>query len=271
MSEPIITGERGVDRDYVCVRCGQTARDRWDAQGRHIGGRNEPCAQHPSAPGRGPCLLVEASTGRVLGDYHGPSALREVAAWVARTLAVVGLLALYAGALLYAPVRADDSASERLVELVAKVSMNEALDSYPDLALIWQVVEGHGETAAERVRWLEVHSPCVSGRLSQDEARARPGNCVWTRNLTRAARTPRGWPYSLAYWRRIRPRWTAHVDRARELVEGRDPYRPCAGERPTSWDGARWRERAERRGYRVVRCDAARNLGYVRAAAGGRS
>lgn len=187
-----------------------------------------------------------------------------------RLLVLAVIVALYAAALLFAPVvRAQRDDSDRLHELVSKVAFNEALDSPVDLALIWQVTEGHGETHAERVRWLEGHSPCVSGRLTQDEAQRRPGQCRWTRNLTRAAHAPRGWPWSAAHWRhRIRPRWLAHVERARELVEGRDPYRPCT-ETPTTWDGARWRERAERRGYRVVECDAAQNLGYVRADAGG--
>lgn len=197
--------------------------------------------------------------------------LIATAAAVARAAVLSLVVAVYLAILLYAPVRADDSATERLVELVSKVAFNEAGDSYPDLALIWQVVEGRGATHAERARWLEGHSPCVSGRLSQDEARRRPGQCRWTRNLSRAGHTPRGWPWSAGHWRhRIRPRWLAHVERARELVEGRDPYRPCS-ETPTTWDGNRpeWRARAERRGYRVVECDAAQNLGYVRADAGG--
>lgn len=194
--------------------------------------------------------------------------MSRVLAVATRLAVIAAIVATYLLILLYAPVRADDSATERLVELVSKVAFNEALDSYPDLALIWQAVEGHGETHAERARWLEGHSPCVSGRLSQDEARRRPGQCRWTRNLTRAGHAPRGWPWSSAHWRhRIRPRWLAHVERARELVEGRDPYRPCT-ETPTTWDGARWRARAERRGYRVVECDAAQNLGYVRETGG---
>lgn len=160
--------------------------------------------------------------------------------------------------------RADD---ERLVELVAKVSFNEGLDSYPDLALIWQVVEGRGETQAQRIRWLERHSPCVSGRLTQDQAMVRPGNCAWTRNLTRAAHTPRGWPYSSAHWRhRMRARWLAHVDRARELVEGRDLYRPCR-EQPVSWDGRRFRSRWLARGFIDADCEGTLNAGLIRVGA----
>jgi hypothetical protein len=155
-------------------------------------------------------------------------------------------------------------AERRLVELTAKVTFNEALDSAPDRYLIWQIIEGHGGTAEERVRWLTSHSPCVSGRLTQDEAQARPGNCAWTRNARADGRLPRGWPHSQAAWHRMRPRWLAHLEAVRALVSGEDTYRPCRTT-PTSWDGDRplWRARAEARGYVEVECEgAARNVGY---------
>lgn len=190
---------------------------------------------------------------------------------LARTTALAVLLVAFWLALRWAPVSAQDGADRRLVELVAKVSMNEALDSYDDLALIWQVVEGHGDTDAERVRWLGQHSGCVSGaRFTQDEARARPGQCRWTRNLHPDGRRPRGWDRTLhGRWSRMRPRWLVHIDRVRAFVRGRDPYRPCPIA-PSSWDGDHpsWRARAEARGWVAVECDGdARNIGYRRAGA----
>ena len=149
----------------------------------------------------------------------------------------------------------------RLVELVSKTSFNEALDSEYDRALIWQVVEGHGETAAERVRWLERHSPCVSGRLTQDQARARAvarggaGNCVWARNLMRDGRRPRGWIRELhGRWDWVRDRWLAHIARVEELVHRRDTFRPCEVT-PDTWDGVRYgRERVGRGNRTILEC-----------------
>lgn len=186
---------------------------------------------------------------------------------VLRVVSLAALLASYWLVLRYAPVHAQDDS--RLVELVAKVSMNEALDSYLDAALIVQVTEAHGDTPAARARWLAHHSPCVSGRLSDSEAYRRPGNCRWTRNLTTTGRQPRGWTYGRAAWRRMRPRWLAHLDRVRALVRGRDPFRPCELT-PVTWDGdvPSWRARAEARGWREARCVVGmENVGYVRAAA----
>lgn len=143
----------------------------------------------------------------------------------------------------------------RLVELVAKVSFNEGLDSYHDLALIWQVVEGHGATARERYRWLAAHSPCVSGRLSQEQAYQRPGNCAWSRNLRPDDRLPRGWTAASGVWHRTTSRrWLAHLPRVRDLVLGLDPYRPCA-ETPQTWDGVRYGEAVVGAdGRRILRC-----------------
>jgi len=161
-----------------------------------------------------------------------------------------------------APTRAE----RRLIELTAKVSFNEALDSEHDRALIWQVIEGHGDTPAERAYWLERHSPCVGGRLTQDQAYLRPGNCRWSRNLMPDGRRPRGWDRELhGRWSWLRERWIAHVEAVRDLVMGRDPYRPCA-ETPSTWDGRAWQEQAVERGFRAVECaEGTRNIGYVRA------
>jgi hypothetical protein len=133
----------------------------------------------------------------------------------------------------------------RLIALVAKVSFNEAHDSYHDLALIWQIVEGHGETARERRVWLRSHSPCVSGRLSDEEAlarweRNRSGNCIWTRNLMPTDRLPRGFMAPSGVWHRnLAARWLAHIPRVRDFVRGEDRYRPC-DTTPHTWDGVRY-------------------------------
>jgi len=153
------------------------------------------------------------------------------------------------------PTRAE----RRIVELVSKISFNEGLDNYQDLALIYQIVEGRG-TTDEQIHWLERHSPCVSGRLTQDEARARAarrrgGNCVWSRNLHPDGRRPRGWIREQhGRWSWVRDRWLAHIERVRDFVYGRDPYRPCA-ETPETWDGVRYgRERVGRGGRRILEC-----------------
>ena len=144
--------------------------------------------------------------------------------------------------------QAQSPIERRLVQLVSRVSFNEAGDSYHDLGLIWQIVEGSAETPAARVAWLERHSPCVSGRLTQDQARARPGNCVWARNIDREGHRPRGWDRQLhGRWSRARPQWVAHVPRVYDFVQGRDPYRPCA-ETPHSWDGTRYGRACVERG-----------------------
>lgn len=189
--------------------------------------------------------------------------MRRLATIAPRALLVAALLVLYAW-ILSGMASAQSGASERLIAAVARVAFNEAGDSYVDAALIWQVVEGHGSSAVERLAWLRSHSPCVAGRWTQDRARTRPGNCRWSRNLRRDGRIPRGWPWTQGAWARERPRWLAHVVRVRALVDGRDPYRPCR-ETPVTWDGLRWQERAEARGWRAVECDpGARNAGYVR-------
>lgn len=187
---------------------------------------------------------------------------------------ILALLLVLASA---TPTHAQEGPAERrLVERVSKTSFNEALDSYHDLALIWQVVEGHGATAAERAQWLRHHSRCVNGDLTQDEALRRPGNCHWTRNLLPNGRRPRGFhdchdedgdgeidiaPGHTAEhrcdgsWPRVRPRWLAHLERVRAFVRGTDTYRPCA-ETPHTWDGVRYgRERVGRGRRRILACE----------------
>jgi hypothetical protein len=134
------------------------------------------------------------------------------------------------------PTRAE----RHLVELEAKVSYNEALHSYHDLALIHQIVEGSAETVLERIYWLMDHSSCATGRLPDSVADARPGNCRWSRHLRLDGREPTGWDVAIdGQWRWTRGRWLAHVPRVRDFVYGRDDYRPCE-ETPETWDGVRY-------------------------------
>jgi len=155
------------------------------------------------------------------------------------TVAIVVLL-LAASAMPSSAQRTRSPIERRLVQLVARVSFNEASDSYHDLALIWQIVEGSAESTPGRVVWLESHSRCVGGRLTQQEAVARPGNCRWTRNLHRDGRRPRGWDREMhGRWSWTRPQWLTHVPKVYDFVQGRDAYRPCE-ETPHTWDGVRY-------------------------------
>lgn len=145
---------------------------------------------------------------------------------------------------------------------VAKLCANEAglyRVSPDDCRLIWQVTEGHGETAHERLAWLRAHSSCVLGD-EPSEARRRVGNCRWTRNLTWSETRPEGWPPRWS-WARARTRWTQVRRLALRLVTGVDPRRPCEI-RPDTWGGRVDRERAREHGYRSVRCSGTLNDGY---------
>lgn len=161
-----------------------------------------------------------------------------------------------------ASARTDES---RLLELVAKVSFNEAMDSYSDLAMIWQIVEASAPTSEGRFGWLRRHSPCVSGVLTQDQAYERPGNCRWSRNLMPDGRRPRGWIRERdGHWSRTRVRWLRHLEAVREFVRGSDPYRPCV-ETPVTWDGRTWLSEAMSRGWEPIFCDGnPRNVGFIR-------
>lgn len=188
-------------------------------------------------------------------------------------LALLALVvAVYLAILLFAPsVRATvEDELELLVDLTSRLSFSEALDSYPDAALIVQVTEAHGETPHERLRWLSGHSPCVAGRLTPAQLARRYGNCRWARNLTSGSLPPIGWPWSVGYWeQRTLPRWRAHQPVVRALVVGDDPYRPC-DEEPYTWGAPRDHEVVDRRGsLRLIECEGTRNLGYARATDGG--
>ena len=174
-------------------------------------------------------------------------------------LLLLTLLAALAAVLYYVPpVRGQRDVASELVVKAGIVSFNEALDSYPDAGLIVQVLEGHGATPRDQLAWLTRHSPCATGRLSQEQALARPGNCGWSRNLTEAGTLPAFWPYERGIWGRLRLRWLDHVSRVRDLVSGRDRWRPCPDEQPQTWDGVRYgRERVAPEGgaRRILDCE----------------
>lgn len=196
----------------------------------------------------------------------GPPALRLL---VLGALLVVYALVLSgrAGAQDRAPGGTSSAYYQRqLVALVARVTFNEAGPSEPDLAMIWNITRARGETARERYVWLASHSPCVSGRLTQDEAYQRPGRCRWTRNLEPDGRRPRGWDRERdGPWSATRARWLEHIERVVEYVSGRRRLILCPIT-PVSWDGARWRDELPARGFAILDCKGElRNVGVVRA------
>lgn len=157
-------------------------------------------------------------------------------------------------------------ALERALALaIAKVAANEASLSATraDVALIWQVTEGHGSTHAERLAWLTAHSSCVmtDRALRRSERRT---NCRWSRGLRDDDLEPAGWIARWGPWAAYAPRWARVRLYALRLVRGERRLRPCA-ERPWTWGGAMDHERALRRGLRRVTCVGTRNAGYVRA------
>lgn len=158
--------------------------------------------------------------------------------------------------------------TERMLALkLADVSFNEALDSVADLEMITQTTYGAAHSPAERLRFLRNHSPCVTGRLTQQQAFDRPGNCRWTRNLSPSGDRPRGWEeFRDGPWDRMRSRWLAHLRRTIEYVRGTRVAQLC-DETPESWDGKRYGpEQLAARGWRILPCSVeTRNFAVVRA------
>ena len=144
---------------------------------------------------------------------------------------------------------------------VAAVGMNEAGGRPADVALIYQVAEGHGETAAERLAWLQGHSSCVLTDRPMSE-RERAGNCAWTRHLTDSDAEPVGWPETASWERWGRPRWRRARRLAHALVSGRETRRPCE-RAPDTWGGAMDAQRAREAGMRPVVCRGTRNFGWL--------
>ncbi len=183
---------------------------------------------------------------------------------LALTAALAFLVGVVAGNCGRSMASADlPRALDALAFEVARTTMNEALDSQADLSLIWSVVEASAPTVAGRRRWLRQHSPCVSGVLNATAAQERPGLCRWTRNLLPSNEQPTGWPHSRAAWQRMAPRWLALLARSRRHAAGDRLPAACDGQ-PVTWDGRRWRARAEAQGWVALVCDGTHNLGYVR-------
>lgn len=159
------------------------------------------------------------------------------------------------------PTRAD----MRLALALAKLCVNEAGLSHvspEDCAMLWQVIEGHGDTTEERLRWVRRHSRCVTGRERPSEARRSVGNCRWTRNLKWASDEPAGWPENWPGFDYYSGRWDQVRRLAIRLVLGVETMRPCE-ETPDTWGGRMDRPRALRLGFNPIRCQGTRNDGYT--------
>lgn len=182
--------------------------------------------------------------------------------WFALT---VGLLFLQSAHSCHAQMRMTP-AQALLAFDVARVATGEAPGSLADVALIWQVTARHGFDAQNRRRWLQSHSPCHTGALTEEQALRRPGNCRWARGLRPDGRQPAGWDERQdGPWARTRLRWRAALRLALRLVSGREKWLPCNAP-VLSWDGRRWVDELADRGWRAVSCKGTANVGVVRSA-----
>lgn len=167
-------------------------------------------------------------------------------------------------------------AQRALALYLGRTTFNEALDSEPDLAMIWNIARSERESTQAIIDWLRAHSSCVMGVVPQHEAARRPGNCVWARSLMPSGDRPSGWVECQdedrdgevdfdchGRWARVRPRWLAHLFAAIEYVAGEREMIMCPVT-PTTWDGRRWREEILARGFVDLGCKYTRNLGLVR-------
>lgn len=173
-------------------------------------------------------------------------------------------IAFVAGVLLTlsVPASANPPRAERELSLaLARTCVNEAGFHSPlDCALIWQAVRSHGDTHVERLRWLRTHSPCATGRLSQQEALERPGQCAWTRNLDRSGRRPAHFPPNAAWRPHLFDRVLRYSER---LVAGELRVDPCPVA-PHTWGGRQLDDaRARAQGLEPCACDPrTRNEGW---------
>lgn len=147
------------------------------------------------------------------------------------------------------PIPAPPTAEEREAALVlARYAGHEAdFEAPADLLLLWQAAESHGETLAERLRWLRRHSRCVAALRPRVEPRRR---CRWARALRWGPERPAGYP---AAWPWDGERWLAYLDLALDVVRGVELRRPCDGPIDT-WDGRRWLDERLEEGFVEVRC-----------------
>jgi hypothetical protein len=145
---------------------------------------------------------------------------------------IAALLGVFAHALYAQPSRDADA---ELAIAVAKVAANEASLSAirpAEVALVFQCAEARASTSSSRLAWLTRHSSCVLTDRAMTDAEAR-GNCPWARALEDSDDEPDGFPEQLS-WPRHARRWAQVRELARRLVDGRERFRPCAGE-PFTW------------------------------------
>ena len=162
-------------------------------------------------------------------------------------------------------VRANGS-RDALALGIAKVSANEgAIWSPEETGLVCQVVMGSGPTDGARLRWLQRHSGRVMGLRE-----CKSGNCLWSRNLMRNAKTMpaniasgtsiKNWK---AYWRvELSPRWERVMRDAEACVRGE--LAPVCHLPPKTWDGRRWSHKAMMNGWVAIGCEGTSNEGYRR-------
>lgn len=170
----------------------------------------------------------------------------------------VTILTLCIIALLCRGVRADaPSTRSELADTLTRVAIHEgALTSTPDLLLVYQCAQSHGDTAGQQLWWLRAHSPHATGR--------KPA-FSWDANSWTAGFDFRTRPISVdADWFRNKtlPRARELRELAHRLVDGERYERPCA-EEPSTWgrkaDGAK----ARAFGLRPLRCAGTSNDGYA--------
>jgi len=168
--------------------------------------------------------------------------------------ALLCAVALLAAGLWLRPCSAGADTGEAALALqVARVGVHEGGFGSPgDIALVHQATLAHGDTAAERLRWLRRHSARVAGTRP-----ARSLRTLWVRALDATPSRPEGFPV------RWRPEvWESRLELARDLVSGRVVWRPCDGH-PWTWGSRQDHRGAVRRGLVALACKGARNRGYA--------
>jgi hypothetical protein len=161
-----------------------------------------------------------------------------------------------------------------LAMALARVSANEAslFGIHPaDVAMIWQITEGRGQTSAERLAWLRAMADCTLDPVAPEEQprRAQPprgSNCWWSWHLTDSDERPIGWDPALRWegdgggmerWRDVRRHSFRHV-------AGTSTVRPPCTPRPWTWGGPRW-DQGNAAAHQLVQivCVGTHNWGYI--------
>lgn len=162
-----------------------------------------------------------------------------------------------------------NAVDKALALALARVAAHEgALHSPADLDLIWQVTHRSGSNSAQRLRWLQAHSPRAIGLRAPKPKDAN----AFTAELDRTSNVPASIaagasPQSLAYWRvKVMPKWVALLERADYLVGGGSYDKPCAVE-PLTWGGPMDHEVAATSGLYAIGCKNTKNDGFTRRSA----